>query len=96
MLWDIGGFTKFETSTFNIVKKVNSPLKNVDLPTKFRALALQHRTEDYLCSLESFPTEIIKVKGGGIEYKRFFKEKISNIIILLGSKYTMICLESQI
>ena len=73
MLWDIGGFTKFDTSSFNIVQKVYSPFKNTNLSTKFIALALQHRTEDYLCTLESFPTEVIKVKGGGIEYKRFFK-----------------------
>ena len=65
-------------------------------PNKFKALALQHKTDSYVCCLSDKPTEVCYVQKDEVEMKRFFKQAVHDVVILTGAKYTVISLQSEV
>lgn len=96
IIWKQGGFSKFDTQTLNLIQETSGP-DGFEV-AHFQALALQHKTSAYVCCLESKPTLAITVLPNSsiIDSKKYFKEKLSEILVLPGAKYTLFCLETQI
>ena len=84
VLWQEGGFTKFDTSTLQLVYRHQNS-------EKLNALALQHRTTAFICSLHRRPNVLVDASGAS---KKFFSEKIHRLIITEGAHFTLIQLES--
>lgn len=53
---------------------------------------------NYFTGLQSKPTVAINVlqSSSQIDSKKFFREKICEILILSGARYTLFCLETQV
>jgi len=56
VIWAQKGFTKYDAASLNIVQQVESN-------QQYNAIALLHKTEEYICSFKHKPCEVVRIRG---------------------------------